>query len=106
MANDSRRLMAERSETTGAKPLTEEDIADLPPEVIAQLSRPVREMAERVRTQQSIDFATCTPEAAIAYFARDGIDFETSVDLLIKAFARAGREADLAPYLEGVTNGQ
>jgi hypothetical protein len=41
--------MPEPTQTT----LTEDDIADLPPEVIAQLSRPVREMAERLRRRKA-----------------------------------------------------
>jgi hypothetical protein len=48
----------------------------------------------------AIDFSTCTPEDAMIFFAKDGVDFDTSVQLMIVAFTRAGRLSDIEPYLE------
>lgn len=47
-----------------------------------------------------MDFSTCTPEDAMTFFAKDGVDFDTSVQLMIAAFTRAGRMTDLEPYLD------
>jgi hypothetical protein len=52
----------------------------------------------------AIDFSTCTPEDAMAFFAKDGVDFETAVQLMIVAFTRAGRLTDIEPYLEPEAN--
>jgi hypothetical protein len=49
---------------------------------------------------KSIDFSTCTPEEAMTFFGSDGIDFDTSVDLLVATFERANRLSELDSYFE------
>ncbi len=49
-----------------------------------------------------IDTSTCTIEEFFEYLRDDGVeDFDLAVQCLIVAFTRAGRLAELEPYLEG-----